>query len=880
MDGERDRRGEGKRRAGRDRSGRRAVRARHLFDKVRDILLVVRPDGGIVDANGAAELAYGYSRAELLTRTIADLRDPATLGALADDLRRALDDGAFFSTRHRRQDGRTFPVEVSASVASVEGERLILSVIRDVSERDNAAAALREREERLRLGAEVAGLGTWRFDTGAGVVHLDERMGHMWGEAGATTLSADAMFDRVHRDDRDRVAATLGAAAAPGADGHYAIEFRIVLSNGDERTVAANGLFRFGPDDRPRDAIGAALDLTDRKRALDELRLRASLLDHAWDAIFAWTWEGTVVYWNRGAERLYGIRAADALGHNCHDLLRTEHPRGWPAFLGALTIAGAREDELVQYDATGRRMVVEARHQLVEQDGERLVLAASRDVTDRVETDARARTLAERFAAAETGSGGFIYDANIATGHVWRSAAFKRTTGHEPTPENANRAWWFSLVHPDDADPRVAPGTPPEPTGDFYDDEYRIRHGDGRWVWIWDRGTVIRDDAGRPVRLVGSAVDISARKSVEEALRASESRLRQMADAMPQIVWVSSANGATVEYLNGRWTEFTGLAADVQQETVEVVHPDDRARAAARWEEALATGSSFEGEMRLRGADGAHRWFLTRCVPVRDETGAVVRWFGTSTDIEEVHELAAERDTFLAAVAHDVKTPLTAVRGQAQLMQRRLQRRGAIDPETLGRALQAVIEAGDRAAALVDEMVDTARLGAGTSLELRRAPTDLVDLARIAAAEGQRSSDRHEFAVASPHADLIADVDGARLGRVLGNLVENATKYSPDGGRVEIRVEREDGGEGPVAAISVEDWGLGIPAGDIERIFERFRRGGNVAGRISGAGIGLSGARQIAEAHGGSLTARSVEGQGSTFMLRLPLAAPARSGSA
>ncbi len=877
MDEARQQRGQGERRADRDRSGRRAVRARHLFDQVRDILLVVRPDGAIVDANGAAERAYGYTREDLVERTIADIRDPATLPDLPGDLKRALDDGAFFSTRHRRRDGSTFPVEVNSSVASVHGDRLILSVIRDVSEREAAANALHEREERLRLAAEVAGLGTWRIDVEAGVVHLDDRMGRMWGEPGAASLQAVDVFARIHPDDRDRVAATLATASEPGSDGHYAIEFRILLPAGDERTFAANGLFRFAPDGEARDAIGAALDLTERRRALDDLRLRASLLDHAWDAIHAWTWDGAVVYWNRGAERLYGIPEANALGRNCHDLLRTEHPQGWPAFLGALARAGAREDELVQYDAAGQRLVVETRHQLVEQDGRRLVLAASRDVTGRVEAEARARTLAERFAAAETGSGGFIYDADIATGRMWRSAAFERITGYEPTPENATRAWWFSLVHPDDADPRFAPGTPPEPTEDFYDDEYRLRHRDGGWIWIWDRGAVVRDDAGRAARLVGSAVDITARKAGEEALRASESRLRQLADAMPQIVWVSTADGATIEYLNRRWTEYTGLATTSDPDTSQPIHPDDRERVAARWAEALAAGIPFEDELRMRGADGEHRWFLSRCVPVRDESGAVVRWFGTSTDIEEVHQLAAERDTFLAAVAHDMKTPLTAVRGQAQLLQRRLQRHGTIDPEQIDRALNAIIEAGDRAAALIDEMVDTARLGAGTSLELRPEPTDLVALARTAAADGQRTTERHQIAVETPHAELVAMADGSRLGRVLGNLLENAIKYSPDGGRIEIRVEREDG---PVALIAVEDQGMGIPAGDIERIFERFRRGGNVAGRISGAGIGLSGARQIAEAHGGSLTARSVEGQGSTFLLRLPLSAPTPVGGA
>ena len=233
-----------------------------------------------------------------------------------------------------------------------------------------------------------------------------------------------------------------------------------------------------------------------------------------------------------------------------------------------------------------------------------------------------------------------------------------------------------------------------------------------------------------------------------------------------------------------------------------------------------------------------------------------------------VQETLRTREAFLAALAHDLKAPLTASLGYAQLMRRAVGRAGTTAAERHLAGWAAIIEESTgRAAALLDELLDIARLEAGQALTLERRPTDLVGLANQAVSAHRRAARLHRVTVDAAEPELVGACDRARLARVLDNLLGNAVKYSPTGGEIVLRLTRE----GAWAVVTITDQGLGIPTADLPRIFERFRRGSNVEGRIPGSGIGLAGVKQVVEQHGGSVSVQSQEGNGSTFTVRLPL---------
>jgi signal transduction histidine kinase len=225
------------------------------------------------------------------------------------------------------------------------------------------------------------------------------------------------------------------------------------------------------------------------------------------------------------------------------------------------------------------------------------------------------------------------------------------------------------------------------------------------------------------------------------------------------------------------------------------------------------------------------------------------------------------RDDFLAAASHDLKNPLTAIRGATQVLERSLARAGSVPPERLAASLRTIGNAAARMTSQIDELLDVARLRLGEPLSLERSRIDLVILARQLAATYDASSERHSIEVQTTVPELTGVWDARRIARVIENLLLNAIKYSPNGGTITLRIGRED----DTAVLAVRDRGLGIPSEDLPHVFERFRRAANVLGRIEGTGIGLAAAAQIVEQHGGSIDLQSREGEGTVVTLRLPL---------
>ncbi|HZU14256.1 MAG TPA: PAS domain S-box protein [Chloroflexota bacterium] len=287
---------------------------------------------------------------------------------------------------------------------------------------------------------------------------------------------------------------------------------------------------------------------------------------------------------------------------------------------------------------------------------------------------------------------------------------------------------------------------------------------------------------------------------------------------------------------------------------------------------ALVLGETTLGaEARLHLGDGREVIVQRSATPVIGEDGTRLGAVLTVRDVTAQRAVDQQKEEFLAAAAHDLKTPVTSLKGLAQLLQRRLNQDGDASVEQLRDGLARMEQNANRMTSLINELLDLSRLQTGEGLELSLHRTDLVALVSQGVAEYRQGPRSREITFHSAVPKLVGTWDTDRLERVVANLLSNAVKYSGSKTPITVTVSTETGEGAEWAILTVQDHGIGIPEDDVAHIFERFRRGHNVGHHRLGTGIGLSGAKQIVEHHGGRIEVVSKEGVGSTFTVRLPV---------
>ncbi len=394
----------------------------------------------------------------------------------------------------------------------------------------------------------------------------------------------------------------------------------------------------------------------------------------------------------------------------------------------------------------------------------------------------------------------------------------------------------------------------------------------------------LRDAADRTRGVLVHAVEVTEQVRGRDALRAERDRLQQVLDALPEAVLIADtaprftvSNRAAAAILG---VDAVGYPVPVSAEIAYGSRHLDGSPYPARelpLQRALR-GDTVRGEQLLleNAQSGASVPVLANAVPLVDAAGAMAGAVVVFQDISDVLEGERTREEFISTTAHDLKGPLTSVRGYTQLAARRLGRLTGVETASIASALGSIEDATVRMVGLINDLADATRIRMGVPLELRRAPTDLVALVRGVVAGQVFAGEPVTVDAETP--ELIAEVDAPRFERVLTNLIGNAIKYGSPDAPITIRVWREadaeagaTGAGGAVAAVSVADRGVGIPVEDLPTIWDRYTRGGNVSGHIVGSGLGLASVRAIIERHGGTVAAESAAGEGSTFTVRVPL---------
>ena len=779
--------------------------------------------------------------------------------------------------------------------------------------RDRVEAELSASERRMRTMLATANEGVWLVDRDGRSEFLNDRMADILGATPAEIAGRD-VFEFAFPEDV-ALARSYMSSILNGESSEF--EFRLRQQDGDPIWVRVSTSPVRNERGRVVGVLGLFTDMTERRRsetALNQANERFALAaDAVQSLIYDWDLRSGEVTWSGGLQPLLGYRADEAeatpawwIAH-VHDAQAAE-----PAFARAKALAGDRfENEYQVRHRDGHWISVwDQGHIVRDETGEPVrVIGSVIDITARTEAEDALRLLDD---AGRALASSLDYEATL------------QRVAWIAVPRLAD--WCFvdlidiqgvlrrvAVAHADPAQRslatqvmQAAAGAPVgaettsggaslliERAEDVAQlEEVQERAQSGLLQTLAPRSVVVvplsaggtvhgsmtlmtTDYSGRRLRPQDQALaEQLARRAAVAILNArlyrdahaAEARYRGLFEGTKDGILVFDQDGICVD-VNPSLTQMTRFS---RQEIVG--HPMSLIASGGPWDDGrlaqLRREGQWLGEFNLHRRDGEP--IVVEALITQVALPAGPAFAGVLRDVTERRQFEDMQEEFLSSLAHDLKNPMTTVRGQTQLWLRRLSRGEVPDGERLEHSLQGVEAAALRMTHLLDELADVMRLRAGHEIELQRHHTDLVDLARRSISELARTTDRHEIRLLAAQPRVFGEWDAPRIERVVVNLLGNAIKYSPAGGVIEVRVARTCDEAGCMAILSVTDPGVGIPADDLERIFERFQRATNVRS-IAGTGIGLSGVRRIVELHGGTITVDSVEGKGSTFTVCLPL---------
>lgn len=689
----------------------------------------------------------------------------------------------------------------------------------------------------------------------------------------------------------------------------------------DYRFRRADGLYRWhlarvapipGRGDAEARWVASAIDIDDRRRAEEALRASEAryrdVVEHADDIVYTISLDGRVVAMNPAVERMLGYRPEELLGSSIEALIAPDQ-LDVTRRMRDRKMSGAehRTYELDAVAKDGRRVALEVNTRLVTAgDRPTVIHGIARDISARrervrqVELSAAVgaaltarRPLAEQL---ERCVAAMVDHLDAAFARIWmvdkedpnvlvlRASAGLYT--HLDGPHSRIRVGEFKIG-------RIAAERRSHLTNRVVDDP-EVHDQE------WARREGMVSFAGYPLlvgdRLLG-VVALFARHALE---RTTLSTLSSVVDAIAvgidrdrveiaqnSLLKRETASRQWAEAAEARYRElFEGVADAILVADVDRQYQDANTAATTllgyerdellrlRVEDVVAGGPDWtqaeyirfsaegpwQGELELRRKDGSSVPVEARATVVDLPDGSV--YLSAVRDISERNHLERLRRDFMAMVTHDLRTPLTAIKGWAQL----LRRRTPLDERTQ-RTIAHMLTQVSRMERLIGDLADIVRNDAG-QLQLRREPVDLVELVRQQVMLVQEQADHHMVRVEASDASVVGAWDRQRIGQILQNLLTNALKYSPEGGEITIRIETVE----DEAQVSVIDRGVGIHSDHLPLLFKRFYRAD--ATGAGGLGLGLHISEMLVRAHGGRIWATSTPGVGSTFTVALPMSAP------
>ncbi|WP_052496187.1 PAS domain-containing sensor histidine kinase [Pedobacter lusitanus] len=346
-------------------------------------------------------------------------------------------------------------------------------------------------------------------------------------------------------------------------------------------------------------------------------------------------------------------------------------------------------------------------------------------------------------------------------------------------------------------------------------------------------------------------------------LSVSREHFMLLANNIPQITWTNLPSGQ-FNFFNERWFDYTGLSFDAtfEESWDNIIHPEDLPATREKFIRCMQTGEVFEIENRYKRNDGTYRWHLNRSIPLKQESGEILFWVGTATDIDDQRKSIEKKDEFIGIASHELKTPLTSLKAYLQLISN--YRKEPV-PDQIKTFIVKAESSISRLQILVNDLLDVSKIQAG-KLYFNCYPLSVTELISVCAENASYMFPDYNI-IFKPGPDVNISGNTERLEQVMMNLINNAVKYSPLHKDIVLSFVKE----GTQVRISVTDYGIGLSSSQKDKIFQRFYRVDDKDFMVSGLGMGLYISMEIIKNHQGTIGVQSRINKGSTFYILLPL---------
>jgi PAS domain S-box-containing protein len=803
-----------------------------------------------------------------------DLYAPESRARLLAALERSARDGTPFDLELdlRTYAGRELRVRAAGEAERDAGGTItrLIGAFQDVSAAYAAARELRESRERFEIAVAGSQAALWDWRPPGPEMYFSPRLFEMLGYApGELPATVETFFDQLHPDDRARTREAIRAHLEH--DVPYRIEYRLRTRAGDHRWFAAAGKALRDREGRPYRMAGSLVDVTEQHAAQEAVRqlaeTRLTTLESITDAFFTLDTEWRFTFLNRRAEDLLARRRVELLGRRVWD----EFPEAVGSVFEAEYERAARTGEAAEFEAHFAPLAKWFRVRAY--PSSQGLAVYFQDVTEDRKVHASLIASEERFRLLSRATNDAIWDWDLAAGTLWWNDGYQKLFGYAPSERPPGIGSWQDHIHPEDR-PRVLEAIHEaiDSGQESWSDEYRFRHRDGHWVFVLDRGHVIRDADGTPVRMIGGMTDITARRESEDRLKKQAALLDQANDAILE----RDLDHHILFWSRGAEKLYGYTAAEVLGRGALELLYDDRGPMDEAIRILLAEGE-WSGELEQRTKSGARVIVFGRWTLVRDERGLARSVLAINSDVTErkrieQHFLRAQRmesiGTLAGGVAHDLNNVLAPILLAIGML--KLEETDASKLESL----DAIEASAQRGADMVRQVLSFARGAEGRRIELR-VPRVVADVLKIV-----RDTFPKDIALqASVPDDLwIVRADPTQLHQVLLNLCVNARDAMPSGGVLHASAQNRtiDAAAaqcvpglsvGPYVVLELRDTGTGMDPELLERIFDPFFTT-KAPGR--GTGLGLSTSLAIIRSHGGVLRVDSEPGAGSSFRIFLP----------